>query len=609
MVNYSAGQAHPRACVNKLSCIFAFALLGSGVQAGVPVASSHMSAGLPPVAAVDGYGLTRKEQKEHEAGVQWFRDAKFGVFIHFGLYSVPAGEWNGNKGYGEWFQLETGMPGAEYAKFARQFNPTKFDAKEWVKNIKKAGIKYIVITTKHHDGFAMYDTKLEDYSVVKATPWVHDPIKDLAAACKGSGVKLCFYYSLPDWHSPDFPAQYSQRQFHGNPNPNADIEKYVTYMKGQIHEILTQYGPIGALWFDDGGAFGGFDKTRLIHAKEIIDEVHALQPNCVIDDRLGLPADYNTPEQFIPSGHPDKLFETCLPLNDHWGYNKNDHNWKSPATIVRDLAACASKGGNLILGIGAVGDGTFPPAEAAPCLETIGRWLKVNGSSIYGTTARPFKMSWPWGRATKKGGKLYLHVFTWPEDGKLTVPIQNGIESAYLLADPKHTPLTVTSSEHGTMITLPAQAPDPIDSVVAVQISDQSKMVELSLDLAQNKPVEVSSMWPGREAELNQSHITDGDIGTFWAAEEPDRTAWVTVDLQAAHDVSSAMLSDAPFGRTQRFDLEAQVGGAWIKIAEGTTLGEELHLSFPPVKAQRFRLNIRQASDTPTLAEFQLYGK
>ena len=594
--------------IKKLSFILALALLGGSVQADTPATSPNISAGLPPVAAVDSYGLTTKEQKEHEEGLKWFRDAKFGVFIHYGLYSVPAGEWKGNTGYAEWFQIDTQMPGAEYAKFAQQFNPTKFDAKQWVKNIKKAGIKYIVITTKHHDGFAMYNTKLEDYNVVKATPWAHDPMKDLAAACKGSGVKLCFYYSLPDWHSTDFPAQYSQRQFHGNPNPNADMEKYVMYMKGQIHEILTQYGPIGALWFDDGGAFGGVDKATLIHAKEILDEVHELQPRCVVDDRLGIPADYNTPEQSIPSGHPDKLFETCLPLNDHWGYNKNDHNWKSPKTIVQDLAICASKGGNFLLGIGAVADGTFPPVEATPDLDTIGQWLKVNGDSIYGTTANPFKMWTPWGCITQKRNKLYLHVFAWPADSQLVVPLQNGVESAYLLADLKHTALSVTSSDQGTTVALPAQAPDPIDSVIVLEINDSTKMTELSLNLAQNKPVDVSSTWPGREDELNKSHITDGDTGTLWAAEPAARTAWVTVDLQKEHVVTSAMLSDAPYGRTQSFNLEAQVGGQWKQIAEGTTLGEELHLSFPPVTAQIFRLNILQASDTPTLAEFQLFG-
>jgi alpha-L-fucosidase len=594
--------------IKKLSFLLAFALFGGSVQADDPATSPNRTTGLPPVAAVDSYGLTDEQQAEHEAGLQWFRDAKFGVFIHFGLYSVPAGEWKGKPtGMAEWFQLESKMPLAEYAKFAQQLNPTNFDAKEWVKNIKNAGMKYVVITTKHHDGFAMYDTKLEDYNVVQATPWAHDPMKDLAEACKDSGVQLCFYYSLPDWHSPDFPARYSQRGFHGNPNPDADIEKYVTYVKGQIHEILTQYGPIGALWFDDGGAFRGVDRPGLMHSKELLDEVHQLQPRCVVDDRLGIPADYNTPEQRIPTGHPDKLFESCLSLNGHWGYNKNDHNWKSPKTIVQDIVTCASKGGNFILGIGAVADGTFPPTEAMPSLASIGQWLKVNGDSVYGTTASPLKMQPPWGRITQKDDKLYLHVFIWPQDGQLVVPLQNKIKQAYLLADSNQAALSVTPSDHGTMISLPAQAPDSIDTVVVLEIDAPSNLVEVSLDLGKDKPVEVSSTWSGREEELNKSHITDGDAGTHWAAESSARTAWVTVDLQAEHEVSSAMLSDAPFGRTQAFSVE--VGGAWKKIAEGTTIGEELHLSFPPVKAQLFRLNILQASDTPALAEFQLYGK
>ena len=593
----------------KLYFILTLALFGGAVEAQD---SPNANTGLPPQTPVESYGLTDEQRAEHEAGLQWFRDAKFGVFIHFGLYSVPAGEWKGNKGYAEWFQVETRMPLAEYAKFATQLNPTNFDAKEWVKNIKNAGIKYVVITTKHHDGFAMYDTKLEDYNVVQATPWAHDPMKDLAAACKDSGVQLCFYYSLPDWHSPDFPAKYGQYGFHGFPNPDADIEKYVTYMKGQIHEILTQYGPIGALWFDDGGAFNGLDggqRAKLIHAREIIDEVHQLQPRCVIDDRLGISADYDTPEQVIPAGHPDKMFETCMSLNHHWGYNKNDHDWKSPKTIIQDLVTCASKGGNFILGIGAVADGTFPPTEATPILDTIGQWLKANGESVYGTTASPLKMQPPWGRITQKNDKFYLHVFDWPQDNQLLVPIQNEVKQAYMLADPTHAALSVTPSDHGPIITLPAQTPNPIDTVIVLEINDPSKIVELTLNLAQGKPVEVSSVWVGREEELNKSHITDGSTGTLWAAEPTARTAWVTVDLQAKHEVSSVMLSDAPYGRTQAFDLEAQVDGDWKKIAEGTTIGEELHLSFPPVKAQLFRLNIRQSSDTPTLAEFQLFEK
>ena len=591
-------------------------LFGDAAHSADSITSPNADANSLPAAATNSFGPD--EQAKHAAGLQSFLDAKFGVFIHFGLYSVPAGEWKGNKGYAEWFQIETEMPLSEYSKFATQFNPVKFDAKKWVKNIKNAGIKYIVVTTKHHDGFAMYDTKLEDYNVVQATPWHHDPMKDLAAACQEAGIKLCFYYSLPDWHSSDFPQKYSQywgdKPFHGNPNPDADIEKYVSYMKGQIHEILTQYGPIGALWFDDGGAFHGLNgeqRAQLIHAQEIVDEVHQLQPGCVIDDRLGLPGDYGTPEQVIPAGFPDKPFETCMPLNHHWGYNKNDHDWKSPQTIIQQLAAVASKGGNYLLGIGAMPDGIFPPPEAEATLEPVGNWLKINGESIYGTQAGPLH-TWRWGCTTQKGDKLYLHVFHWPQDGELLVPIQNEVKRAWLLADAKQTALAVTASESGATISLPAQAPDVLDTVVAVEISDPSHVVTVpagKLNLAEDKPVEVSSFWPGREDLLNKSHITDGKEETSWAAEESARTAWITVDLQTKQKISCVMLSDAPFGRTQAFNVEAQINGVWTKITEGTKIGEDSYLTFSPVKARFFRLNILKASDTPTLAEFQLFEK
>jgi alpha-L-fucosidase len=417
-------------------------------------------------------------EAEHQAGIEWFRGAKFGLFLHWGLYTVPAGEWNGNKGLGEWFQIETRMPGAQYAKFADQFNPTKFDAKEWVKHVKDAGIRYIVITTKHHDGFAMYDSKVSDFSIVKSTPWHRDPMKDLAAACQEAGIQLGFYYSIPDWHSPDFPAALSQRRFHGNPNPNADVEKYVAYMKAQIREILTQYGPIAYLWFDDGGAFEGVDqaqRVKLIHAQEIVDLVHQLQPRCILNDRLGVPGDCGTPEQHIPDGRPGRLFEVCMSLNGHWSYNKNDHNWKSPTVVVRNLVDIAGKGGNYLLGIGPTPEGTFPP-EAVAVLDAVGKWTAANAESVYGTMASPMDRLTFDGRCTQRPGMLYLHVFTWPKDARLAVPLANKVKRAYLLADPKREALAVTASDRGTVIALPPQAPDPIDTVVAVEIEGPVKM-------------------------------------------------------------------------------------------------------------------------------------
>ena len=404
----------------------------------------------------------------------WFKDARFGMFIHWGLYSVPAGEWEGKQNYAEWIQLQAKIPNARYEEFAAEFNPVKFDAREWVRVAKDAGMNYLVITAKHHDGFCMYDTKLTDYNIVKATPFKRDPMKELAAACREAGLTFCFYYSVPDWHHPQFPARFSQRGFHGDPNPDADLEQYVGYLKGQVRELLTGYGAIGILWFDGGGSFkqeGESARAALVHAQEVIDLIHELQPRCLVNNRLGLPADYGTPEQKIPGGRQTNSFEVCMTLNKHWGYNKHDNDWKSSRQIIQNLVDIASKGGNYLLNVGPTSEGLLP-APSVERLKEVGQWMKVNGEGIYGTTVSPFK-DLAWGRCTKKvtadGATLYLHVFEWPSDGKLVVPgLTNTVESARLLAD-RHQ-LAVAGSPDGLVVTLPAAAPDRVSSTVVLKV-------------------------------------------------------------------------------------------------------------------------------------------
>jgi alpha-L-fucosidase len=405
---------------------------------------------------------------------QWFRDSKFGLFVHWGIYSVPAGEWKDRKDHAEWIMLTGNIPSAEYEKFATGFNPVKFDAKEWVQLAKDAGMKYLVITSKHHDGFCMFDSKLTEYDIMRATPFGRDPMKELAAACNQAGLKFCFYYSVVDWHYPDFPAKYSQRArgsqdgFHGNPNPNANLDKYVEYMKGQVRELLSNYGPIGIMWFDGGGSFNKQPMAELIHAQEIIDLIHKLQPTCLVNNRLGLPADYGTPEQQIPGQASKDLFEVCMTLNRHWGYNKNDTDWKSPETVIRNLADIAGKGGNYLLNVGPTAEGTIPEGSVRT-LREVGKWMKVNGDSIYGTTASPFAKT-PWGRCTAKRGKLYLHVFDWPSDGKLLVPGQQSkVTKAYLLAARDKSCTVVQGSEQVT-VAVPQEMPDKIDTVVVLEV-------------------------------------------------------------------------------------------------------------------------------------------
>jgi alpha-L-fucosidase len=401
--------------------------------------------------------------------MKWFDDAKFGMFIHWGIYSVPAGEWQGKTNYAEWIMLQGNIPSAEYRKFAGEFDPVKFDARAWVRAAKDAGMKYLVITAKHHDGFCMYDTKLTDYSVVRATPWRHDPMRDLAAACRAAGIVSCFYYSVPDWHYPDFPAKYSQRGFHGDPNPAANLENYVTYMKGQVRELLSNYGPIGIMWFDGGGSFKNSDQPRaqLLHAQEIVDEIHALQPGCLVNNRLGLPGDYGTPEQKIPGAKQTNAFEVCMTLNRHWGYNKFDNRWKSSPVVISNLVDIASKGGNYLLNIGPTAEGVFPP-QAVQILQEVGRWMKINGDSIYGTTASPLDSAPAWGRITQKGRRYYLHVFNWPQDGRIVVQNLPGapVRASFLATKRR---LTVTRDGAEFAISLPTSPLDNVDSVIVLE--------------------------------------------------------------------------------------------------------------------------------------------
>ena len=432
---------------------------------------------------------------QRDARLKWWSDARFGMFIHWGLYSVPAGEWNGQTNYAEWFLEETHMPVSQYEKFADQFNPTNFDARAWVKAAKYAGVKYIVITSKHHDGFGMYRSDLTDWCI-KRTPFQRDPLKELAAACKAEGVKFCLYYTIMDWHSPDWGIRRPWNDVaakYGPPN----MDRFEDYMKGQLHELLTRYGPIGLLWFD-GNWESPWTAQR---GADIYNYVRSLQPAVIVNNRVGKPqntpgggfaktgsvGDYGTPEQTIPATGfgPGVYWESCMTMNDHWGYNKDDQNFKSAETLVHNLIDCASKGGNYLLNVGPTSLGVIPGPELDR-LKEIGDWMKVNSVGVYDTSASPFRKI-AWGRCTAKVGKknttLYLHVWNWPADGKLTVPgLKNKVKSAKLLATGEK--LAASATDDGVVIQVPATAPDAISSTIVVKIAGQPEVDETVLKQA-----------------------------------------------------------------------------------------------------------------------------
>jgi len=353
--------------------------------------------------------------------LDWWREARFGMFIHWGLYAIPAGEWNGRTDYGEWIRNNAKIPIDVYDRFRAQFNPARFDPDAWVRMAKQAGMQYIVITTKHHDGFALFDSKGTDWDVM-ATPYGRDIIGQLADACRRGGIRLGLYYSIMDWHHPDYLPR-REWEVAARPDAGADFERYVGFMKGQLKELLTNYGTVGVLWFD-GQWEGTWTAPR---GRDLYDFVRGLQPSVIVNNRVGHGAgDFGTPEQEIPAtGIPGADWETCMTMNRNWGFNRADKDFKPTHTLVRNLVDIASKGGNFLLNVGPTAEGEFP-AESVERLAQIGDFMRVAGESIHGTSASPFP-SLPWGRCTQRRldattTRLYLHVWDRPKDGILVVP-------------------------------------------------------------------------------------------------------------------------------------------------------------------------------------------
>lgn len=402
--------------------------------------------------------------EQRDARMQWWRDAKFGMFIHWGLYSVTEGEWGGKTDYGEWIMCHCKIPVKEYAALAAKFNPVKFDAKAWVQTAKDAGMKYIVITAKHHDGFAMFGSKADPFNIVDATPFKRDPLKELAAECENQGIKLGFYYSqTQDWHQPGGDAVLGR----WDPAQNGSFDSYLQkIILPHLKELMTNYGPVAVLWWDT--PTGSMTPDRTDQMKAMLK----LQPGIITNNRLGgkNAGDTQTPEQEIPAnGIPGKDWETCMTMGKHWGYNKEDNQTKSATELIRMLIDIVSKGGNFLMNVGPTGVGEFPERNVQRLAE-IGRWMRINGEAIHGTTPGPFPKAPAWGRVTQKPGKLYLHVFDWPNDGKLVVPgLTAKVKTAYLLAGTNRVALNTTTNTGDVEVTVPAQAPDAVATVVVLE--------------------------------------------------------------------------------------------------------------------------------------------
>ena len=409
--------------------------------------------------------------EQRDARMEWWREARFGLFIHWGVYSVPAGTYHDEQidGIGEWILYNAKIPVAEYKTYAGDFNPVNYDPKAWVKMAKDAGMKYIVITSKHHDGFALFDSKVSDWDIADASPYGKDLLKPLVREARKAGIKIGFYYSqAQDWTHPGGAKCGYEEGEYWDEAQSGDFDQYLREIAyPQVEEILSNYD-IDILWWDTPC---WMNKERA----ELLRPLIALRPGLITNNRLGggYKGDSDTPEQHVPAtGIKDRDWEVCMTMNHTWGYKSYDDDWKTTEDLLHNLIDIASKGGNFLLNIGPKPDGTIPQASIER-LAGVGDWMEENSESIYGTSASPFRRPW-WGRCTRKeldngDTRLYLQVFDWPGDQQLLIPVENEAIQCHALTGMKQE-FEVEKSGAGLLVKLSGDALDEISSVIVLDI-------------------------------------------------------------------------------------------------------------------------------------------
>lgn len=522
---------------------------------------------------------------QKEARMKWWREARFGMFIHWGPVSQKGteigwsrgGERRGVGGTGE-------IPLDVYDNLYKTFNPTKYDANQWVAIAKAAGMRYMVFTTRHHDGFSEWDTKMSDYNIMHS-PYGKDIVKQYVDACHKAGMKVGFYYSQPDWRNADY--------------LTATHSNYLEYMKGQLRELCTNYGKIDIIWFD--GLQGNAETWDSVNT---IAMIRKLQPGVIINNRAGLPEDFDTPEQSIGGFQNNRPWETCMTICNQWAYKPND-DMKSLKQCLQTLIRCAGGDGNLLFNVGPMPTGEIETRQVAR-LKEMGDWLKKYGESIYGTSGGPYKPSSAMA-CTRKGDVIYIHLLK--PTTQITLPaLPRKIVGAVLMTGGM---VTTSQTDEGVFLKIPADRANDIDTLIKLKM-DGSVMdiaplaaVKPMSKLPDGTSVATSNVYQNDVDNHGAEKAFDRNPDTRWATDAGVKQAWLTIEYPQPTKVSSISMSEE-YDRVKSFEVQYRDGTDWKTIFAAKTIGIDFKKDFEPVTAKVFRLSILDATDGPTFWEIGL---
>ena len=532
-----------------------------------------------------GTGQTAANNKQK---IESWKDARFGMFIHWGPVSLKGTEIGWSRG--------REIPVEEYDNLYKKFDAVNFDANNWVSVAKAAGMKYIILTTKHHDGFCLWNTRQTDFNVMNS-PLHRDVVKELAEACKKQGIAFGTYYSTCDWHHPDFPLTSPG----GKTNREVyDLEAYTNYLKKQVAELLVNYGPLFVLWFDVPQRF---DAAR---GQGVIDFAHSLQPDIIINNRTGAKGDFDTPEQRVGGFQTDRPWESCMTIASQWAWKPNDAT-KTLEQCLQTLIRTNGGDGNLLFNVGPMPDGRIEPLQVER-LKEMGQWLDIYGYTLYGTRGGPFKPT-DWGVSTRKGNNIYLHILKWTgKNVRIVLPdLGMEIKNCKLTAGGK---LKVTKDEGKTVIEFAGDLLQPINTILEIELAGSAmgiKPLEISANsLSYSKPLTASSNPKGHWSNhqwVDLNAVTNGDwSGAFWEPEATDAKPWVEMDLGKAQKITKAYIYERGTA-VKAFELQYLKGDNWVSAYKGTTIGSKADLKISGFSAQKVRLVLKEFSGVPGIYE------